>query len=173
MAALTSLSFSLSGNAELIHRYSLSETSGITVKDSVGSADGELKGNSVAFDGTSKLYLGGGTSSSDAADTISGYVNLPNHFINVLTNVSFETWVQWDGVASIWRRIFDFGTSASGEDIADGNGGYRFLSPQGDANIRFAVRDPATGSESVVATAAAPLESGVQVCLTVTYDLRE
>ncbi len=168
--ALASIALTLPTYADLIHRYSFSESSGITVKDSVGSADGVLKGNGIAFDGSGQLYLNGGSSSSAAAADISGYVDLPNHIINVLTNVTFETWVQWDASGSSWQRIFDFGTSAGGEDISDGNGGYLFLSPQGDANIRFAVRDPATGTEPNICTASAPLEMGLPVCLTATYD---
>ena len=121
----------------------------------MGNADGVLKGEGAAFDGNGQLSLPGGTTS--AADPAAGYVDLPNGIISPLVNVSFEAWVTWAGPASAWQRIFDFGTSAGGEDVVDGNGAYFFLSPAGDANLRFAVRDPRTGGEPTQLTASAPL----------------
>lgn len=151
--------------ADLIHRYSFNGDA----KDSIGHADGVLKGNGGAFDGAGQLVLPGGGASADAADTIAGYVDLPNHIINVLTNLTLQAWVTWNGSGS-WQRILDFGTSAGGEEVVNGNGNYLFLSPQGDVNLRFAVRDPATGTEPVQLTAGAPLETGREICVTVTYD---
>ena len=155
---------------DIVHRYSFDEPVGTTtVKDSVGTANGVLAGNGAAYDGSGQIHLPGGTSSASTPDIIAGYVDLPNHIINVLTNISIETWVTWEGAGS-WQRIFDFGTSAGGEDISDGNGNYLFLSPQGPDNIRFAIRDPADGAEHVQATAGALLEIQNEVCLTVSYD---
>ncbi len=171
-AVLSALALACSAQADLVHRYSFSEQlDAATTKDSVGTADGVIKGNGAYFDGAGHLTLPGGTSSSADASTIAGYVDLPNHIINVLTNVSFETWVTWDQAGgSAWQRIFDFGTSSGGEDISNGDGNYLFFSPQGDANLRFAVRDPITGQELSQATGPAPLQSGTEVCLTITYD---
>ncbi|HRY47059.1 MAG TPA: hypothetical protein P5186_03340 [Candidatus Paceibacterota bacterium] len=155
--------------ASLAHRYSFSESSGTTVKDSVGTADGTIKGLGATFDGKGQLSLPGGTSSSADPTAISGYVDLPNNTINVLTDLSIETWITWEGSGS-WQRIFDFGTSAGGEDISDGNGGYLFLAPQGSANLTFSVRDPELGSEPAPLIAPAPLTPGVEVYLAVAYD---
>ena len=155
--------------AGLIHRYSFNETEGITVNDSVGTAHGELKGNGGYFSGDGRLQLPGGTTSAAEPDVLAGYVDLPNHIINVLEKISIEAWVTWDFVSN-WQRIFDFGTSAGGEDVVNGNGAYLFLSPAGDVNLRFAVRDPVTGAEPTQLTAAGPLELGVPICVTVTYD---
>lgn len=155
--------------AGLIHRYNFNETSGTTVHDLVGTANGEIKGNGGGFTGTGLLQLPGGTGSAEPAATIAGYVDLPNHIINVLNKITIETWVTWDSV-SAWQRIFDFGTSQGGEDISDGNGNYIFLSPAGDANLRFAFRDPATGNELTQLTAPKPLETATPICITVTYD---
>ena len=163
------LNLNLTVQAELIHRYSFNETSGTTVKDSVGTADGVLKGNGAALDGSENLVLPGGTSSAADPATISGYVDLPNHIINILTNLTIETWGVWNG-SGAWQRVFDFGTSDGGEDVSNGNGNYLFMSPAGAANLRFAIRDPATGTEPVQLTSTAPLENGVEICLTVTYD---
>jgi hypothetical protein len=126
--ALSAIALATSARADLVHRYSFSETSGTTVKDSVGTADGVLKGTGGAFDGNGNLVLPGGGLSSDAANVIAGYVDLPNHIINVLTNATFEAWVTYNGGSgSLWQRIFDFGTSATGEDVSSGNGDYLFL----------------------------------------------
>lgn len=157
------------GRADLIHRYSFNETAGTTVADSVGTAHGVLKGNGAWFDGAGRLYLPGGTPSDAAADTIAGYVDLPNGLISALNRLTIEAWVTWEGSGS-WQRIFDFGTSAGGEDIANGQGNYLFLSPQGPAALRFAVRDPATGTEPTQVTALAALTVGEPVYITVTYD---
>ncbi len=176
IATLSALALLQSAQASMIHRYSFGEAAGAsTVKDSVGTADGVIKGNGSAFSGTGKLSIFGGGGSGAAPEAIAGYVDLPNHMFNILTNVTFETWVTWDdefggAAGATWPRIFDFGTSSGGEDVSNGDGNYLFLSPKGDANIRFAVRDPATGAEPAQATGPGPLEAGVEVCLTVTYD---
>jgi hypothetical protein len=156
--------------ATMVHRYSFSENPGsLTVEDSVGTADGTIAGIGAAFDGNGQLSLPGGTSSSADPSAISGYVNLPNHIINVLTDLSIETWITWEGSGS-WQRIFDLGTSTSGEDVSDGGGGYLFLAPQGAANLAFSVRDPNTATEPAPLIAPAPLTPGEQVYLAVAYD---
>jgi hypothetical protein len=156
--------------AKLVHRYGFNEAAGsTTVEDLVGTADGLVKGEGAVFDGAGQLILPGTTTS--AADPPAGYVDLPNGIISSLENASFEAWVTWDNpAAGGWQRIFDFGTSAGGEDVVDGNGGYLFLSPAGNANLRFAVRDPATAAEPVQATASRPLPSGVEVYVAVSYN---
>lgn len=156
--------------ATLVHRYSFSDAAGsTTVKDSVGTANGTLLGKGAAFDGKGQLKLpGGGGSNADAAD-ITGYVDLPNHIINPLTDLSIETWITWQGAGS-WQRIFDFGSSATGEDVADGGGGYLFLAPQGSANLTFSVRDPNTGTEPAPLIAPTPLPAGPEIYLAVVYD---
>jgi hypothetical protein len=152
----------------LVHRYSFSEAPGsTTVKDLVGTADGEIKGTGAAFDGAGQLTLPGGTAS--AADPVAGYVDLPNRLISPLKDLSIEAWVTWQG-SGAWQRIFDFGTSAGGEDIVDGNGNYLFLSPAGGTNLRFSVRDPVTGTEPAPLTATRPLATGQEICLTVVYN---
>jgi hypothetical protein len=171
LATFSSWALAQQASAGVIHRYSFNETGGTEVKDSIGTADGVLKGNGGFFDGSGHLWLPGGGLSNADPGTIAGYVDLPNHIISVLTNVSFEAWVSWQGVGA-WQRIFDFGTSAGGEDVANGYGNYLFLTPQGNVNLRFAVRDPATGTEPVQLTASAPLVSQEPgyICVTVAYD---
>jgi hypothetical protein len=159
------LAAAVPARASLIHRYSFTTDA----KDSVGTAHGVVKGAGATFDGAGNVVLPGGGSSSDPLDTIAGYVDLPNHIINVLTNLTIETWVTYNGSGS-WQRIFDFGTSSAGEDVSSGNGNYLFMSPEGPTNLRFAVRDPVTGTELTQLTTGAPLTTGIETCLTVTYD---
>lgn len=168
LAAAFVLLLASSAQAALVHRYSFNEAGGTTVEDSVGTADGIIKGNGAYFDGTN-LQLPGQSNSADPAETIGGYVDLPNGIIRVLTNATFETWVTWWG-SSAWERIFDLGTSGGGEDISDGNGNYLFLSPAGASFLRFAIRDPATQIEHVQLTDSAALAYGTETCVTVTYD---
>jgi len=170
-AASSALALAWSANADLVHRYSFAESmDSTTAEDSVGSADGVLKGNGGYFDGSGQLILPGGGASGDDPSVIAGYLDLPNHIINVLPAVTFEAWVTWQATGSAWQRVFDFGTSAGGEDISDGYGNYLFMSPQGDANLRFAVRDPISGNEYTQITAEAPLNMSEEYCLTATYD---
>jgi len=154
----------------LVHRYSFSEPVGsTTVKDSVGTADGQIKGVGAAFDGNGRLFLPGGTGSAAAPDVIAGYVDLPNDLLGTFTDISLEVWVTWQG-SGAWQRIFDFGTSAGGEDVSNGNGNYMFLSPAGGTNLRFSVRDPVSNAEPAPLTAARPLATDEEILLTVVYD---
>jgi hypothetical protein len=156
--------------ATLAHRYSFTEAPGSkTVKDSAGTADGQILGLGATFDGQGQLTLPGGTSSAADPAVIAGYVNLPNHIINVLSNLSIETWVTYSGSGS-WQRIFDFGTSAGGEDVSDGNGNYLFMTPAGPNFLEFSVRDPSTGSEPAPLISTTPLATDQQVFLAVVYN---
>jgi hypothetical protein len=155
----------------LVHRYSFNDaTNSTTVKDSVGGADGTIKGLGATWDGNGQLTLPGGGSSAADPSVITAYVDLLNHlFMNTLTNFTIETWVTWQG-SSIWQRIFDFGTSAGGEDISNGSGSYQFLSPMAPAAMRYSVRSPITGGEPSPLTSANPLTANVEVLVTITYD---
>jgi hypothetical protein len=173
LVAVVALTSAQPSNAGIVHRYSFSEAAGTVVSDSAGTAHGELKGNNGYFDGAGHLVLGGGSGSAATPDLIAGYVDLPNHIINVLTSLTIETWVSWESPGGgDWQRIFDFGTSQGGEDISDGYGNYLFLSPEGPDGLRFAVRDPVSGAEVPQLTAPFRLEpqTGNYVCVTVTYD---
>ena len=64
----------------LLHRYSFTGT-GAVAKDSVGTADGTIE-TGAALDGNGLVVFDGN----------SGYVDLPNHLISVLTDVTFVTW---------------------------------------------------------------------------------
>jgi hypothetical protein len=90
----------------LAHRWSFSETSGTTVKDSVGAADGTLMNGATVSGGA--VTLGGGVSGLGC-----DYVNLPAGLINNYASVTFEFWMD-AGVNGIWEEVFAFGDQTSG-----------------------------------------------------------
>jgi Concanavalin A-like lectin/glucanases superfamily len=98
-----------------LHRYSFTGTPsatiapGAVVPDSIGTANGNVRGTGAVFtsDGL-KLQLPGGASSA------APYIDLPNGLISPLTNVTLEAWVQQNGDQN-WSRIVDFGTADVGE----------------------------------------------------------
>lgn len=99
----------------IVHRYSFEQDT----KDSVGSAHGTLMGGATIGGGA--LVLEGGSSGQ--------YLNLPNHLINGLTNLTIEAYVTWSGSAGKdWQRIFDFGVTDAGEDKLGDGATYLFLS---------------------------------------------
>lgn len=93
-----------SGLVVPMHRYSFDGTGG-AVTDSIAAADGKLVGAGT-FDGAGALQLDGDT----------GYVDLPNHLLRGLTDVTFMAWTSWPKGGSGFTRIFDFGSTTAGED---------------------------------------------------------
>ena len=106
-----------------VHRYSFNDA-GNTIVDSVGTADGEIKGTGGTQTG-GRLNLSGGVANTAA------YVDLPNGIISALDDATFEAWVTIDS-AQNWSRIFDFGVNGNGEQTGPGGAGngtnYVFLS---------------------------------------------
>lgn len=90
--------------SSLIHRYSF-EGEGTEALDSKFSANGVIVGSSLSD--TGELSLAGAKSLE--------YVDLPDGIVSKLTDATFEAWLTWNG-GQAWQRIFDFGSSAGGED---------------------------------------------------------
>jgi hypothetical protein len=135
-----------------IHRYSFNDAAaadatGKTIVDSVGGANGIVRGDGSSLSGT-QLSLDGGPSATAA------YVDLPNGIISKLTNATVEGWVTIEGEQS-WARLFDFGSTLNGEELDEAGGGgegqdYFMLSASRGTNIsqqRFELRnnDPDSG----------------------------
>ena len=134
-----------------IHRYSFNnaaaaDAGGAVLIDSIGGANGVVKGEGASFSG-SRLKLPGGSSETQA------YGDLPNGLISGLTEFTIEGWVGIDG-SQTWQRVFDFGSNESGE--LDGPGGtgagldYIFLSANRGDNVsqqrvEWRNEDPAGG----------------------------
>ncbi len=119
--------------ADLVHRYDFSGS----CTDRVGTAHGTLvNGTGLALITNGWLRLGNnGTQLSNSPTN--DYVDLPNGLVSALGNrATFEAWVKWNGpAASNWQRIFDFGTSDTGEGGSPGaaNQYYIMLTPR--ANV--------------------------------------
>lgn len=86
----------------LAHRYSFSETSGTTVADSVGTANGNISATGVT--------LGGGAATTDG---IGGFIDLPGHLIDGYDAVTFETWVTVNSATlnTLSGRLYEFGSA--------------------------------------------------------------
>jgi hypothetical protein len=143
----------------LLHRYAFDGTgvgAGVVVKDLIGGADGTLQEAMPdpgcpaeprpTLDGNGLLVL----------DGCKGYVNLPNHLINVLSETTIMLWAQWSGGAG-FQRYFDFGIGA-GEDNTSGQGqSFLAVSPAGLTATRlqiFARPSPAVNELNVMTAAA-------------------
>jgi glucose/arabinose dehydrogenase len=92
-------------SAEMIHRWSFSETSGTAVLDDIGNAHGQIValagGGGFQRDGRRVRLDGGARASAD-------YVALPGSVFDGLTEVSIELWAVPHSFPS-WGRVFDLG----------------------------------------------------------------
>jgi hypothetical protein len=134
----------------LAHRYSFSETNGITIADSVG---GPVWNGTLPNDGTFSngvLMLSSGSSQ---------YASLPAGIVGSLSNFTIMAWVNLNSTAT-WSRIFDFGNNTTT---------YMFLTPQNGASgtLRFAVTTNSSGGEQQI-NCASTLNTGAwhQVAVT-------
>ncbi len=145
--------------AALAHRYSFTG-SGNAVIDSVGSAHGSIVNGQLS--GAGSVVLTG-------AEAPENYVNLPNGLVSALASATFEAWLSWSGGAP-WQRIFDFGSSQTGENTRGGGAEYLFLTPRSDLDtVRVAFISSDTPGEIQV-NSAAPLPTGVTSHVAVVVD---
>jgi hypothetical protein len=148
---------------EPVHRYRFEGN----VDDSIGSAHGVVYGDVIFEEGQAVLnndpvtQFSGDMGLSPPADPPGAYIDLPNGIISELGQddvgtvipaaATFEVWMTWAGPiegddwSSSWQRIFDFGTSTSGEDWSDGGAETTnlILTPRSGVNtLRFGYRGP-------------------------------
>ena len=113
----------------LAHRYSFSETTGTTVADSVGTANGTISATGVA--------LGGGAATTDG---VAGFIDLPGHLIDGFDAVTFETWVTVNSATAntLSGRLYEFGSSDGTNEVgltARSGGQNTFLRYFGSPNV--------------------------------------
>jgi len=129
----------------LIHRYSFDiSANGVEVIDSVRGMNGVLVGAAYGEGEAAGTVLLAGKDSNQ-------YVDLPNHLLDGLTQVTIEAWVTWAG-GDAWQRVFDFGEDETGAD-GSRNGqprSYVFLALIPKA--RFAFRPPPIQSKEILMT---------------------
>jgi hypothetical protein len=109
----------------LVLRYTFDGT-GSVITDSVGTSDGNLMKWGGSLPSASGATLdGSGTLTLNGTDD---YVDLPNGLISVLANATFMVWTKWRG-GSGYQRIFDFGSSMTGEDRRSSGTSFIMVSP--------------------------------------------
>jgi len=141
------------GVKTLVHRYSFDASSdGVEVVDSLPGRSGALVGAAYGEgDAAGTAVLAGKDSNQ--------YIDLPNHLLDGLKDVTLEAWVTWAGGAA-WQRIFDFGEDDTGVD-GSRNGvprSYLFLSC--NPRPRFAFHQPPSQSAEIVMTGSNPIATG-------------
>ena len=112
----------------LTHRWNFSETSGTTVHDVIGTANGTLSATGATLDGTNVTV-----------DGVSGYVTFPGHLIDGYAALTVETWVTVDpntandGAA----RLFAIGSvdGANDVDVQARTGGNSTINYFGPPNL--------------------------------------
>ena len=100
----------------LVHRYRFDD-SGTTALDAVSGANGDVVGTTL--DGSGVVTMSG-----DGRE----YVDLPNGIVSSLTDITIVTWMTWTGGAA-YQRIFDFGSSNSGEGLGTSGRSYLAVIP--------------------------------------------
>jgi len=145
----------------LKNRWSFNETSGTTVADSVGGADGTV----VTISGVASFA--GGELSLNGVDE---YVDLPNGIISSLgSDATFETWIRHESPA-VWSRVFDFGISTAGEDASADGLDFLFLASRGgDGFPLFIANFPNGGDVANVGSSALGWLPGEQHQYVVTW----
>ena len=118
--------------ATLAHRWSFDETSGATVRDSVGSANGTLSAGGATLSGGSVFV-----------DGVSGYVTMPGHLIDGYDAVTVETWVTVDpntandGAARLFALgSVDGANALDAQALTGGNSTINFFGPPAVTAVR-------------------------------------
>lgn len=145
-------------SAEMIHRYSFNEPPGsTTVVDSILGSNGVARLSTIQNGGGGVVPTFSGTEVT--LDGVSGYIDLPNKMVSVLTNVTFEFWVTWITDSGAWARILDFGAVADLAEDTDGtrNSGtgtnYLFIGARSNGTTpRFAITPASNGAENQINT---------------------
>lgn len=137
------------GVLALVHRFSFDASpDGVEVVDSVGGRSGALVGAVYGVGEAAGTVLLAGKDSSQ-------YVDLPNHLLDGLKDVTFEAWVIWAG-GGTWQRIFDFGEDETGVDGSRTGRPRSYVFLACNPEPRFAFEQPPARSTEIVMTGATP-----------------
>ena len=168
-----------SAQGAIVHRYGFESDP----NDSVGTADGVLVRNldpqlpQSRYEGGQLILGNDGSQASNAQGGIGDgdYVNLPNGIISALGNqMTIEAWTTWGGPeATAWQRVFDFGTSDGGEDVAPGAGNSRYImfttrTGWGDLGCRFGIQNP--GDQEYILTHSSISALNTEQHVAITWD---
>ena len=133
----------------LIHRYSFDASpDSIELVDSVRGRSGALVGAVYGVGEAAGTVLLAGKDSNQ-------YVDLPNHLLDGLKDVTLEAWVIWAG-GGTWQRIFDFGEDETGVDGSRTGRPRSYVFLACNPEPRFAFEQPPARSAEIVMTGATP-----------------
>jgi hypothetical protein len=136
--------------AILTHRYGFTNDA----SDSIGGANGTLKGNATITGG--RLLLNGTTNT---------YLNLPGGLVSSYQAATIECWAQF-GASAAWGRLFDFGSTTNFGTNTTGPANYWFCTPYSGSAFRSDVATTA-GFASIDG---APSLNGYTRHVVLTYD---
>jgi len=154
------------GRDSLIHRYGFDASpNGVEVVDSVQGSNGALVGAVYGTDDAAGAVLLAGKDSDQ-------YVDLPNHLLDGLTDVTLEAWVSWAGGA-IWQRVFDFGEDETGIDGSRSGLPRSYIFLSFNPRPRFAFAQPLAPRSEIVMNGPTAIPTGVPVHVAVVINETE
>jgi concanavalin A-like lectin/glucanase superfamily protein len=146
-----------------VHRYSFDESpDGVEVVDSVRGLNGSLVGAVYGQGEASGTVLLAGKDSNQ-------YVDLPNHLLDGLKDVTLEAWVSWAG-GDAWQRIFDFGDDETGVDGSRNGEPRSYIFLACIPRPRFAFRPPPVKSTETLVTGTVAFPTGSLTHVAVVID---
>jgi len=140
-------------SSSLALRYDF-EGLGAVVEDRVGEADALVRGG-AALDATGGLSL----------DGVDDYVDMPNGVLSSRRSATIMAWLRWDG-GPCWQRIFDFGSTDTGEDQSGRATTSLFLTPAScPGQVLTSMTERDEDQQAVSASQGLPTDRTIQVAL--------
>jgi beta-galactosidase len=141
----------LASNDPVVH-LRFDETSGTTATDSSGNGwNGTLINGPTWASGSN-----GRINNAVSLDGSDDYVTLLSGVVSNLNDFTISVWVKLNSVSTS-SRLFDFGT---------GTNNYMFLTPSSNSAVRFAIRTPGVGEQTISGTTALPAGAWTHVLVT-------
>ena len=138
--AVSNLDATVLGSTDPVVHLRFDEISGTTAADSSGNGwNGALINGPTWASGSN-----GRINNAVSLDGNDDYVTLPSGVVSNLNSFSISSWVKLNSVSAS-SRVFDFGT---------GTNNYMFLTPSSNSAVRFGIRTPVVGEQTISGTAA-------------------
>lgn len=150
-----------STRSALVLRYDF-EGEGTTVKDRIGTADAVILGG-AELDAQGGLLL----------DGLDDYVDMPNGVLSQRHSVTIMAWLRWSG-GPCWQRVFDFGSTDTGEDQVGHATTSLFLTPSScPSQVLMSMTERNGDQKSVSGRRELPTDRTIQVALVLDGDTAE
>lgn len=132
---------------------------GTVVEDRVGDADAVVRGG-AALEAVGGLSL----------DGVDDYVDMPNGVLSSRRSATIMVWLRWSG-GPCWQRIFDFGSTDTGEDQVGRATTSLFLTPASCPNqVLTSMTERDADQQAVAAGRSLPIDRTIQVALVLDGD---